>query len=380
MSDGEFLRAVCKAAGTGILLDVENVYVNAHNHGFDANTTLAEIPAGLVRGMHMAGGSDVGAVLVDSHDHAVPDGALDLLGRALARFRPDTVVLERDDRIEEFDEILADVERIRSCLARPPEHTGQQSSSPNLVSGRAPDAVPLIERQRALLAFLTNPRAALGAVPLAGLDDDRLRLMRDLSVGKRLDKVRSCFPVTLAHLDEPLEPLCADFVIDFPPYDIGRAENAQQFSAFLAQRWERTPPRRAYVRDLVRIELALTLARRPFEDGAAGSTPAARPAVRCSPGAQFLHCSHDVRALFDQAPDAFEPVKREVWLVVLPPARGDEHADGTPRILEVSAELYAALLPLDEWRPFDGADPLGIGAPEEVAEHLLDLGILEVAE
>lgn len=376
MSDGQFIRAVCEAAGTGVLLDIENVYVNAHNHGFEANAALAEIPADLVSGMHIAGGASHDQVLIDSHDHAVPDGAIDLLDRALTRFRPDTVILERDDRIEAVDEILADVARIRACLS---DGTRMEMAppAPKRSRVRCPDTVhaPLFERQRALLAFLTTPRAAPDNPVLSGFDEDRLRLMRELSVGKRLEKVRACFPVTLDQLDGPSEALWTDFLVECPPYDIGHAENARQFHDFLVRRWERMPPRRDYVRDVARIELGTTLARRAIGDSAARSRSNPGTTIRCSGGVQFVQCSHDVRPLFEREAAVTVPVRRDVRLVIVPPAAGD--ADRMPRIQEFSADLYEALLSLGEERLLAGADPLGIGAPPIVVERLLDLGILE---
>ena len=119
MSDGQFMTEVCQSAGAGILLDIENVYVNAHNHGLDARVTIDEIPPSLVRGMHVGGGFTAGELLVDSHDHAVPEAALDLLATRSLGSDPDTIVLERDDNIEVFDELLADLEHIRECVAAP---------------------------------------------------------------------------------------------------------------------------------------------------------------------------------------------------------------------------------------------------------------------
>ncbi len=380
MSDGAFLRAVCAAGGAGILLDVENVHVNAHNHGFDADAALAEIPAARVHGFHMAGGCRAGALLVDSHDHAVPEGALALLGPALGRFRPATIVLERDDRIDAFDEILADVARIRACVAaRPAADAPPAPPPPQPVHRPSPIRFPLIERQRAVLAFLTDPSAARDAAPLAGVDGMRLDLVRELSLGKRLEKVEATFPVTLAHLDEPFAALGAAFAAEFPPYDIGRAENARQFRDFLVARWRRTPPARAWLPDLLAIELALALARRQGADGAAIPAAADRPAVRRLAGAQFLHCRYGVQELFDPDEPAAEPMARDTWLVVLPPASGEGTGAAAGRVIEVSPDLYAALRTMDEWRPLRGEDPLGIGAPAELAERLFDLGVLEVA-
>jgi uncharacterized protein (UPF0276 family) len=122
LSDVEFLSLICRETGAGILLDLENLYVNGRNHGFDPYAFLDALPAGLVREVHLAGGVtlDEDAVpqpfFADSHSHPVPEAALDLLDYTLARQTPATIVLERDDRLEATDEILADIARIRARL------------------------------------------------------------------------------------------------------------------------------------------------------------------------------------------------------------------------------------------------------------------------
>ncbi len=123
MTDVEFLNLICGETGAGLLLDVENLFLNAHNHEFDPIAFLNDLPTGIVKEVHVAGGVTVHKeflarpFLADSHSHPVPDAALDLLDRVLVRHRPDTVVLERDDRLHEFDEILDDVRRIRARVA-----------------------------------------------------------------------------------------------------------------------------------------------------------------------------------------------------------------------------------------------------------------------
>jgi uncharacterized protein (UPF0276 family) len=123
LSDAEFINLICRETGAGLLLDVENLYLNAHNHGFDPHEFLDALPAGLVKEVHMAGGVTVSKdfvahpFLADSHSHPVPDGTLDLLDRVLTRHSPDAIVLERDDRLHAVDEILDDVLRIRARIA-----------------------------------------------------------------------------------------------------------------------------------------------------------------------------------------------------------------------------------------------------------------------
>jgi uncharacterized protein (UPF0276 family) len=122
LSDADFLNLICRESGAGLLLDIENLYLNSQNHDFDAYEFLDELSPDLVREVHMAGGiaiSDAGlqrSFLADTHSHPVPNETLDLLQYALSLYAPQTIILERDDRLDATDEILADVERIRWCV------------------------------------------------------------------------------------------------------------------------------------------------------------------------------------------------------------------------------------------------------------------------
>ena len=122
LSDAEFLNLICRESGARLLLDVENLYLNASNHGFDAYAFLDGLDPGLVQEMHMAGGTSMHdpalarPFLADSHSHPLPARTLDLLRSALARQAPASVILERDDRLDAMEEILDDVARIRACV------------------------------------------------------------------------------------------------------------------------------------------------------------------------------------------------------------------------------------------------------------------------
>ena len=123
MSDAEFLTLICRETGAGILLDVENLYLNASNHGFDPYEFLDALPVGIVQEIHMAGGVSVDddalgrPLLANSHSQPVPDEAIDLLAYALRRQAPSTIVIERDERLDRVDEIVDDLARIRACVA-----------------------------------------------------------------------------------------------------------------------------------------------------------------------------------------------------------------------------------------------------------------------
>ena len=124
LSDAEFLSLICGETGAGILLDVENLYLNARNHGFDPYAFLDGLPANAVKEVHVAGGVTLQEdflprpLLQDTHSHPVPEAALDLLDYALARQAPAAIVLERDHRLDAVDEILDDLGRLRARLDR----------------------------------------------------------------------------------------------------------------------------------------------------------------------------------------------------------------------------------------------------------------------
>ncbi len=124
LSDAAFLDLICRETGAGLLLDVENLFLNATNYHFDAYDFLNALPAGIVKEVHMAGGIAIETddpdrpILADSHSEPVPDEALELLGAVFSRHAPHTVILERDDRFDAVDEILTDVAAIRDVVAQ----------------------------------------------------------------------------------------------------------------------------------------------------------------------------------------------------------------------------------------------------------------------
>jgi uncharacterized protein (UPF0276 family) len=117
MSEWEFLAAVAERTDCGILLDVNNLYVSAANHGFAAEDYLGGVPAGRVAQIHLAGHSDRGTHLLDTHDAPVAPAVWALYRRAVARFGPVSTLVEWDDRIPPLEEVLAEAERARAAEA-----------------------------------------------------------------------------------------------------------------------------------------------------------------------------------------------------------------------------------------------------------------------
>ena len=114
MDEADFITAVLEGADAGWLLDVNNVYVNALNFGFDPKEWLSAMPLYRVAQLHIAGHKSFGDLTVDTHGADVIDPVIDLMQWTLARLgRPVPVLLERDNHIPEFDELLAERARIQ---------------------------------------------------------------------------------------------------------------------------------------------------------------------------------------------------------------------------------------------------------------------------
>jgi uncharacterized protein (UPF0276 family) len=118
MHEWEFLAGVAERADCGILLDVNNVFVSAHNHGFEAETYLDAIPGDRVFQIHLGGPSEAGPLLIDTHDHPVRDEVWTLYERVIRRLGPVSTLIEWDDRIPPFAGLAAEAARVRAILER----------------------------------------------------------------------------------------------------------------------------------------------------------------------------------------------------------------------------------------------------------------------
>jgi uncharacterized protein (UPF0276 family) len=134
LGEAEFLARLCDAAGCGLMLDVNNAYVNCKNFGLDPEAWLRAAPLERVVQIHVAGHewfavdeeglggpttpSSPGSMIIDTHGAPVPDPVLDLLEGALKRTGPVPVVLERDQNLPSLDTLLDEVARIQAIAER----------------------------------------------------------------------------------------------------------------------------------------------------------------------------------------------------------------------------------------------------------------------
>lgn len=114
MSEWEFLGRLAEGADCGLLLDVNNVYVSSFNHRFDPATYIDAIPADRVVQYHLAGHTNKGTHILDTHsDHAVPE-VWELYRRAWARTGPTATLYEWDEDVPEFDVVHAEALKARA--------------------------------------------------------------------------------------------------------------------------------------------------------------------------------------------------------------------------------------------------------------------------
>jgi uncharacterized protein (UPF0276 family) len=118
LTEWEFLGEIARRADCLILLDVNNIYVSAYNHGFDPEVYLAGVPAERVQQIHLAGHSNCGDYIVDTHDAPVIDPVWDLYGRAIRRLGPVATMIERDDHVPPLSELLAELDQARAVADR----------------------------------------------------------------------------------------------------------------------------------------------------------------------------------------------------------------------------------------------------------------------
>ena len=117
LTEWDFLAEVARRADSGILLDVNNIYVSARNHGFDAHAYLEGIPVDRVAQFHLAGHSDHGTHLLDTHDHPVADPVWELYREAVRRFGPVSTLIEWDDHIPPLERLIEESERARQVAS-----------------------------------------------------------------------------------------------------------------------------------------------------------------------------------------------------------------------------------------------------------------------
>ena len=146
-SEWQFLAHIAEEADCLLLVDVNNIYVSSVNHGFDPLTYLRALPAHRVQQIHLAGHSDNGDHIIDTHDHPVAQPVWDLYAHACQRFGAVAAMIERDDHIPPLAELLDEMATARRIAV---QHMAVPEPATASVMPLAPavDPLPLAAVQR----------------------------------------------------------------------------------------------------------------------------------------------------------------------------------------------------------------------------------------
>lgn len=117
MTEWEFVTAIAEESDSLMLLDINNIFVSAFNHGFNALEYLDGVPAERVQQHHLAGHTQYDDYIIDTHDHDVVDGVWELYAEAVKRYDNVSTMIERDDNIPELPEVLKELQMARDIYS-----------------------------------------------------------------------------------------------------------------------------------------------------------------------------------------------------------------------------------------------------------------------
>lgn len=129
MGEAEFIARLAEEADCALLVDVNNVFVSARNHGFDADEWIDTMPADRVVQIHLAGHTDYGTHILDTHKGEVVDGVWSLFERLWRRTGPRSVMVEWDEEIPAFEVVHAEVLKAKARAKRLPRRAALVESA-----------------------------------------------------------------------------------------------------------------------------------------------------------------------------------------------------------------------------------------------------------
>ncbi|EYF01200.1 Hypothetical protein CAP_8541 [Chondromyces apiculatus DSM 436] len=410
LDEADFLVEVLERADCGLLLDVNNVYVNAQNHGYDPGAFLDRMPPERVVAMHVAGHGRRGEMLIDTHGAPVIDPVLQLLTRAVARTGPVPVVLERDHAVPPLDALLREMvqvdEAYRLGLAAGPGGPGAPDAvspsppeRPRTTGARRLPEITTLASDAEGIAILRALQRTVGAAradeitadpraffaregvsgadldALAALPPERLLVYRDLVRARLTGAIRIEIPRTAARLGAAFDRYVSAFLDEELPRSPYVRDVAFELVRWAAPRWAADRDVPDYLGDLARHELIGFATRaaagapregRPRRDAAEEELSLDR-GVRFHEAVTLVRYEHAVHQLLSDEDAQDVPARTPTALLVY---RDEEH---DARYLELSP-LAAGILE----RLLAGATLRGaVLAACAAGGHALDGAVLE---
>lgn len=371
-SETAFLAEVVKRTGCGVLLDVNNLYVNQCNHGEDAREAMAALPPDCVGEIHLAGHLVTDGMVIDDHGSAVIDDVWQLYREAIRRFGPVSTLIEWDTRIPELPELLAQAELARQhaaqvqgqVVAEPPTRGVAEAPSPpeTLAHGQQAFGENLVAPHVAQ-DFLTRFRGEPGS-RLHGFG-----LYRGNLQAHQVSALSGAYPVLQALVGEAFfEGLAREYGRQYP----SRTGDLNAFGAHFAPFLAAFPQVQAYpyFPDIARLEWALHRAwyaadvRAMTAEALAALSPERLEAqrFRLHPACQLLTSDWAVEGLWrahQQEPvGAFpDPLQTSCFMAVV-------RVGWQVQVLSLSEAAFVVLQQLDAGEPLGPALDVGLEVDE----------------
>lgn len=344
----EWVAEVVERADCGLLLDVNNVWVNAQNHDLDPYEILRTMPLDRVVHLHVAGGERLARfddLVIDTHGTDVSPKVVELMQWVLERTGPRPVVYERDHDIPELDELQAQVQALQSAydaaLARATSREADETATKRIERVElTSDAAPALrDTQRVFARFVLDPSFEPSQVSqqpeLGEVSPARVEVYRRLVRNAMRSTIRRFIPRTAARLgDARFEAEVWAWLADEGPRSRFFRDVPLEFGRFIERRWpalgradgaDTLPP---YLLDLARHELiemevdaaAPAPAVEAVEGEVAGLDLAA--AIRFDPAVRLARYAHAVHELPIEVDDRSSAPPRATTLLVY---RDPEH-------------------------------------------------------
>ncbi len=250
-TEWEFLSHVAQEADCLLLVDVNNIYVSAFNHGFDPLDYLNALPAHRVQQIHLAGHSRNATHIIDTHDHPVCPEVWDLYAAACRRFGAVATMIERDDHIPPLPELLAELEQARAIAqanvgtASPVIASVEKLYQGHTVAAPGPELLALQQDWVTNVLQDTLPDQAPSLVSLAQSGSDTAHAR--LSIYHRAYRLRLCevlrdsFAKTSAYMGELFDQHASEFAVAQPPALRNLGRYGASLPAFLQQTYPDNP-------------------------------------------------------------------------------------------------------------------------------------------
>ncbi len=239
MEEWEFLREVARRSGCGILLDLNNIYVNSFNHGFDPVRYLEEIPAKYVGQFHLAGHSDKGAFLFDTHGDSVAAAVWELYKKALSMYGPVSTLIEWDEAIPDFARLSEEVQKARTLYTAAKEIPSMAETAISIpqVSRQAGTSLPEIQKRMRLRILSHRGDGSTDLLNTQGgaSGQERMAVYAEAYVARMMEALAETYE-TVRHLlgQEAFVELTENYMHVYPSHSYNLNDVGMAMPEFLA--------------------------------------------------------------------------------------------------------------------------------------------------